>query len=666
MYNDLVQELSTNFIDYAVAVNSDRSIPNAADGLKPVAKRIIYGAYDCGFRADKPHVKNANIVGNVMSDYHPHGDSSIYGALVRLSQNWVMRYPLIDFHGSNGNIAGDGPAHYRYTEGRTSKLVEDGMLRGIKKGNVDYTDNYSETKKEPIELPSIFPNLLCNPNSGIGVALASNWGCANLGEVAQAIFDYLDNKEPILYGDFPTGGVIINKDVYKAIAQTGKGTVKIRGKAHFENNKIIFTEIPYGTNTEGLLSQVGEKCEKEDITGISDIRDESNKKGVRIVIECEKSINPEVVLEQLYSKTDFQTSFSYNQVALVNKTPTELNLKDCIKIYIEHNKKCLLRELEFDINKIKDRLHILEGLIKALDIIDDIIAMIKKSASSTEAKNILQERWGFSLEQSKAILDMRLAKLSKLEKNELINEQSDLLVQKEGLEKKLANPIPEIKSRLSDFTAKYDDSRRTELLQLETTASTAPAISESCTVSITSNFSVRKVSCKTKGLCIKTTTTSTIPVFTNLGQCYKLPVAQLTTTAQKISSLIKLKPGEEIIGVYNGTAPYLLFVTSAGIVKKTAAEEYTTTNKSCKAIKVREGDKIHCVLSIDDENIVFITQNSLGLKFSSTDVNPTGKTAQGVIGIKLEEGDKIEKVFADNEFDLPLGKRAGKGKKIDY
>ena len=276
--NDLVNELGTNFIEYAVAVNTDRAIPDAGSGIKPVARRILWAAFEGGRTFSKPHVKSGMIVGDVMGKYHPHGDSSIYGALVRLSQDWTMRYPLIDWHGNNGNIAGDGAAHYRYTESRLAKIAEDGLLAGIKKKNVDFMANYTDTLEEPITLPSIFPNLLCNPNTGIGVAMACNWAPHNLTEVAQAIYDYIDGKEPMLPGpDFPTGGIVINKNEIPVIMKTGHGSVKVRGRYKVDKNKIIFYEIPYGTTLEGLLTQVGEVCDAKEIEGITDIRDESNK-----------------------------------------------------------------------------------------------------------------------------------------------------------------------------------------------------------------------------------------------------------------------------------------------------------------------------------------------------------------------------------------------------
>ena len=394
MQNDLTKELSTNFIEYAVAVNTDRAIPDAKSGLKPVAKRILWSAYEEGRVSSKPHVKAARIVGDVMGRYHPHGDSSIYGAMVRLSQPWVMRYPLIDWHGNNGNIAGDGPAAARYTEARLSKIAEDGMLYGIKKNNVDFIPNYDETLEEPVTLPSIFPNLLCNPNTGIGVAMACNWAPNNLKDVARAINQYINNEkiDPV-FPDFPTGGLIINKDDIFKIMETGRGTIKIRARYNVEGNKLIFYEIPYGTTIEALIAEVGEACEEKDIEGISDIHDESSKK-IRIVVTCEKGIDPNFIATKLYAKTNFQTSFSYNQVALIDKTPTELNFKDAIKIYLDHNIECLIKECNFDLKKAKDRLEIVEGLLKATqnkNNLDNIIKLIKESSDKKEALSKLMD-----------------------------------------------------------------------------------------------------------------------------------------------------------------------------------------------------------------------------------------------------------------------------------
>lgn len=350
--HDIIQELHTNFIEYAVAVNTDRAIPDARDGLKPVAKRILYGAYITGRVNSKPHVKSARIVGDVMGTWHPHGDSSIYGAMVRLSQNWVLRYPLIDWHGNNGNIIGDGPAHMRYTEAKLAKISEDGLLTGLKKKNVDFIPNYDETEEEPVALPAIFPNLLCNPNSGIGVAMACNWAPHNLKEVADAIHAYAAGEEPMLPGpDFPTGGIIINKNDIPGIMKTGRGSVKIRSRYKIEKNSLVFYEIPYGTTIENLITEIGEVCNNKEVEGVADIRDESNKKGLRLVVECNPGVNPDAIANKLFAKTNLQNSFAYNQVALINKTPTEMNLKQCIKIYMEHNINCVIKETQFDLDR---------------------------------------------------------------------------------------------------------------------------------------------------------------------------------------------------------------------------------------------------------------------------------------------------------------------------
>ena len=712
MYNDIINELGTNFIEYAVAVNTDRSIPNATDGLKPVAKRIIYGAFDCGFKSDKPHVKCANIVGNVMADWHPHGDSSIYGALVRLSQPWVMRYPLIDFHGSNGNIDGDGPAAYRYTESKLAKLTEDGMLAGIKKKNVDFIPNYSETKEEPVELPAIFPNLLCNPNSGIGVAMASSWACHNLGEVAQAIYDYMDGKEPMLPGpDFPTGGIIINKDIVPSIMRTGHGSVKIRGKYDIEKTNIVFTEIPYGVGTEALMTQIGEACDSGDIVGISDIRNESNKKGFRLVIECEKNAAISTILNKLFAKTDLQTSFSYNQVALVDKTPTELNLKDCIKIYVDYNSKCIIREVAFDIKKTEDRLHIISGLLKALEVIDEIIATIKGSVSAAAAKEALMTQWKFTEEQAKAILDMKLSRLAKLEKVELETEEKELKALLITLKEIHDNPVPELRKRLEALVVKYGDARRTELTQITENKEEKEiqfVEPEKCVVVLTESGCIKRVPTSSfrtqkrngKGIksqdditsmVLRTNTIDSLMIFTDKGKMYRLlvndiPVGTNSSAGQSIRALVAMEPNENatvIYSIYRDTdAKYVLFVTKNGMVKKTALEEYIQTKKKTgiAAISIKDGDDLVSVSLVKDEPLILLTKNGMGIKFSSLDIGATSRVTAGVKGINLNADDSVvaalpvrdekdylaifgkngmAKKFASTE--LPLQKRSGKG-----
>ena len=713
MYNDLLNELSQNFIEYAVAVNTDRAIPDATSGLKPVAKRILYGAFDQGYAYAKPHVKCANIVGNVMADWHPHGDSSIYGALVRLAQPWVMRYPLIDFHGSMGNRDGDGPAAYRYTEARLSKITEEGLLAGIKKKNVDFIPNYSETKDEPVTLPSIFPNLLCNPNTGIGVAIACNWLPNNLQEVAQAIYDYMDGKEPILPGpDFPTGGLIINGNEVSNFAKTGRGTVKVRGKYNIEDNNIVFYEIPYGVATEALMEEIGKASDEGKIFGVKNIRNESNRKGFRLVIECEKGASLNQVINCLFKETNLQTSISYNQVALVDKTPTELSLKDCIKIYIEHNSECIEKETLFDKKKAEDKLEIVEGLLKALEDIDNIIALIKASESAAAAKVELSARYGFSEPQAKAIVEMRLGKLAGLEKIEIQNEKADLLNEIQGLDLILANIQAELRKRLEKIVATYGDNRRTEITQIADSTKEEEEIKyvepEKCVVIMTESGTIKRVPSSSyrvqkragKGIksqddivsvIIRTNTIDSLMVFTDKGKMYRLLVNDIPegTNASKgtpISALITMEPEEKpttIYSIYRDTdAKYVLFTTKRGLVKKTPLEEYINTKKKTGlgAITIKEGDELATVTLVKDEPLILVSANGMCIKFDSTDISATSRLTSGVKGMNIKDDDYIVAslplrdpadglgVFASKglakripQTDIPLQNRGGRG-----
>ena len=699
MENDILKELGTNFIEYAVAVNTDRAIPDAKSGLKPVAKRIIYGAFDCGFAYSKPHVKCANIVGNVMADFHPHGDSSIYGALVRLSQPWVMRYPLLDFHGSSGNIDGDGPAHYRYTEARLAKLTEEGLLAGIKKKNVDFIPNYSETKDEPITLPAIFPNLLCNPNSGIGVAMASNWLPHNLCEVADAIYAYMDGKEPTLPGpDFPTGGLIINKNELPGIIKTGRGSVKLRGQYKMEDNNIVFYEIPYGTATEALMSQIGEACENGTITGIENIRNESNRKGYRLVIECEKGASPARVLTLLFANTDLQVSISYNQVALVDKVPTELSLKDAIKIYVDHNKQCIERETLFDKAKAEARLEIIEGLLIALEDIDNIIALIRKSPSASDAKVALMNKYNFTESQAKAIIDMKLGRLANLEKVEVYNEKKELIELIGELDAILADLGAELRNRLREIVKSYGDARRTQITQIAEVSKEEKEIElvepEKCVVVMTESGLIKRVPVagfkvqKKAGKCVKskddiahavirTNTIDQLMIFTNLGKMYRLlvddiPTGTSATKGVMISSLIELEKDEKpqtIYSIYRETdAKYVLFVTKNGIVKKTTLDEYVKTKKKSgiQAITTKEGDSLAFVTLIKDEQLMLVTKKGQVLRFESNEISASGRMTMGVKGINLADGDEVVSALAvrDTTDSLAIFTEYGLGKKV--
>ena len=700
MFNDLTKELGQNFIEYAVAVNSDRAIPDAKSGLKPVAKRIIYGTFDQGHSSAKPHVKCADIVGKVMGEWHPHGDSSIYGALVRLAQPWVMRYPLIDFHGSMGNRDGDGPAAYRYTEARLGKLAEDGMLCGIKKNNVDYMPNYSETKDEPITLPSLFPNLLCNPNTGIGVAVACNWAPHNLGEVAQAIYDYMDGKEPTLPGpDFPTGGMIINKNAIPIIMKTGKGSVKIRGKYNIEDNNIVFYEIPYGIGTEDLMNEIGAAADEGKINGIKNIRNESNrKKGFRLVIECDKGASIATIINLLFKETSLQTSFSYNQVALIDKTPTELTLKDCIKIYVDHNKACICREAHYDYDKAMAKLEVIEGLLKALEDIDNIIAVIKASASAAAAKTALMEKYAFTEPQAKAIVDMKLGKLAGLERIEIENEKKELLSTLEDLEAILQNLGGELRLRLAELVKKYGDARRTELCQVADSTKEEKEIEfvepEKCVVVMTEGGTIKRIpqssfrtqKRNTKGIktqeditscVIRTNTIDSLMIFTNQGNMYRLlvdniPVGTNVSKGTPITGLVEMEENEKptvIYSIYRDTdAKYILFVTKNGLVNKTSLEEYTKTKKKSGilAINIKDNDELASVFLVKDEDIVLITELGNAIRFNSMEVGATSRATSGVKGIGLKEGDAVSVALPihDTKDELGIFFSSGMGKKI--
>ena len=674
--SDLIQELGTNFIEYAAAVNTDRAIPDARDGLKPVAKRILWDAYTNKFTYNKPHVKAARIVGDTLSKWHPHGDSSVYGAMVRLSQPWVMRYPLIDWHGSNGNIAGDGPAAARYTEARLAQISEDGLLNHVKENNVDFIPNYDETLDEPVCLPSAFPNLLCNPNSGIGVAMACNWAPHNLTDVANAIYSYMDGGIPYLPGpDFPTGGVIINgKDIPK-IYETGHGSIKVRARYKVENNKIIFYEVPYGETIEGLLTELGEVCEKKEIEGIIDAHDESNKKGIRIVIEVGRGMAPESIAEKIYAKTNFQTSFSFNQVALVNKTPTELGLKDCCRIYIEHNKECLIKELNFNLTKATDRLEIVEGLLKALEDIDNIIKLIKSSEDSSTAKERLIDKYNFTENQAKAILAMRLSSLTKLDSIELNKEAEELNEKIKNINAILSDEqlqLDHIKIRLEELVKKYGDERKTEIINIEIKTETKEkkeVIPEDVVVVLTQGGDIKripKMSFKiqhknTKGIksidekilsSFATNTMDTVMIFTSTGKMYKIPVDKIPVGDNKskginLNSIFTFEKDEKLQAAINlkdnTNAEYAVFFTKQGLIKKTELNEYKNLKKNTgsQAIKLKENDELVNVTFLKDEDVLVLTQKGMSIKFETKTISPIGRVTTGRKAIKLEEGDSV-------------------------
>ena len=698
----LEHEMPQNFIDYAIATITDRALPSVEDGMKPVHKRIIYGAYASGRTSNKPYIKNAGIVGEVMGTYHPHGDASIYDALVRLSQEWSMRYPLIDFHGNKGSIIGDGPAAYRYTEGRLAKIAEDGMLDGINKNNVPFVLTYDDRNEEPAILPSIFPNLICNPNSGIGVGMACKWGCHNLREVEKAILAYMNGEEPTLPGpDFPTGGVVINKNDFAKIMKTGKGSVKVRAKYSVKGQVITITEIPYEVTTEAIMKEIQELTEKENF-GISEATDLTNNKGIKIIIKCNKDANPEVVMRKLFGKSrTLQKSFAYNQVALVDKTPTLLNLNDCCKAYVEHNTNCIRREIEFDLDAAEARLHIVEGLLIALEDIDNVIQLIKKSEDSTHAASALCSKYGLDEVQTKSILAMRLSSLAKLEKIELEQEKKELIDKIADMKAILADveKIKDIiKERLHKIVEKYGDDRRTELLQLDTPTKEEKEIvyvePEKCIVTMTESGLIKRIPAasfrtqrkngkgvKTTGditvATIRTNTIDSLMIFTNKGKMYRvlvdnIPVGTNTSVGTSVHALVEMEPGEEpslIYSIVHGTdAKYVLFVTQNGVIKKTSLEEFTKTRKrtGLAAINLAEGDHIVSVSLLSEEDIVIMTRQGMGIKFKSTDVSPTGRTAAGVKGINLNPEDYVVAALPIRDANDSLGifNVNGSGKKI--
>ena len=704
---DLCKELNDNFLRYAEATNSDRAIPDATSGLKPVARRILWMMHDNGFTSSKPHKKCAKTVGEVMGRVHPHGDSSIYEAMVRLSRSWTLRYPLIDFHGNNGNIAGDGAAAPRYTESRLSKIAEDGMLDGLKKKVVDFQPNYSEDEEEPITLPSLMPNLLVNPNRGIGVSLACNWLPHNLTEVCDAILRTLKGEivDTLPGPDFPTGGIVINKDELASAYKTGKGRAIVRGRYKIEergrHKLIVFYEIPYDVTTEKLLEQINEYCEKEQIEDINEIRDESGKKGLRIVIEIDKDINEEKIVNKLFKGTDLQKSCSFNQVALIKKIPTLLNLKDCINVYINHQIDIIQREYKFDLEKAKARLHIVEGLLIALEDIDNVIALIKKSKSAAAAKDSLMAKYNLSEIQAKAILDMKLAKLAKLEKIELENEKKELMSLIEKIEFILSSEEEQkniLYDKLNTFKLKYGDARRTDLTQITITKEEKEietVVPEDVVVVTTENGYIKKVpkaSFRTqnrggKGVktqadvtkdIIRTNTIDNLLVFSNLGKMYKIlvddiPTGNNTAKGVTINSLIPtMANGEKPVFISSmnrdNDKKYIIFITKNGVVKKSLITEYDTKKKTgVIAIKLRENDVIADIAFAENEDMIIISKQGMVIRFNSSEVPATTRATMGVKGIALKEGDQVARAVMITNDDKYLGVvyKDGCGKKVD-
>ena len=718
----IIQEVEQSFLDYSLSVITDRAIPSAEDGLKPVARRILWDMFDKGYMNNKKFVKCAQPVGDTMGRFHPHGDSSIYGALVWLSQPWNMRYPLISFHGNNGSRDGDEPAAYRYTECKLSKEGEE-MLADIKKNTVDWASAYTDEEDEPVYLPGRIPNLIVNGTSGIAVAMACSFAPHNMNEVMEAIKYALANPNCkidellnfIKGPDFPTGGLIINKDELATAYKTGKGRARIRGEYVVETkagkDSIVFTSIPYKVSKENLAIEIDKLCEAGSIEGISAIRDESNKDGVRFVVELAKGVSAEPIIAKLFKMTQLENTYSINQVALVDKKPRLLNIKQLIEIYIEHQRDVLLRKTKYEADKIQARIHILEGLLIALEDIDNVITLIKKSENAAAAKVSLMSVYNLSEAQAKAILDMKLSRLAKLEKIEIQKEKEELEKEFERLSLILKDPSDELMKIFDEIKTKYGDNRKTTITQVSTTKEEKEiefVEPEKCVVVMTEGGLIKRVpstSFKTqkrngKGVktqdditsaVIRTNTIDSLMIFTDKGKMYRLlvndvPVGNNTTKGQSIKSLIAMDTDENptvIYSIYRDTdAKYVMFVTKNGLVKKTSLEEYVKTKKKTgiTAISLKEDDALATVFLVKDEPIVLLTNNGMGIKFSSMEIAATSRNTSGIKGITLSEDDYVVAglpvrnskdslaIFSTNGLskkisldDLMIQKRAGKG-----
>ena len=690
---DLKKTMEKSYIDYAMSVIASRALPDVRDGLKPVQRRVLYSMAELNNGPDKPHRKSARIVGDTMGKYHPHGDSSIYGALVNMAQRWSMRYMLVDGHGNFGSIDGDGAAAMRYTEARLSKISVE-MLADIYKDTVNFIPNFDETEKEPTVLPARFPNLLVNGGTGIAVGMATNIPPHNLREVIAAVVKIIDNQveegrqtsmEEILQiikgPDFPTGAEILGTRGIEEAYRTGRGKIRVRAVTNIEtapNGKshIIVTELPYLVNKARLIEKIAELVKTTKIDGITGITDESNREGIRINIELRRDVNANVLLNQLLKHTQLQDSFGVIMLALVNNEPKVLNILQMLEYYLDHQKDVVTRRTKYDLNKAEERAHILEGLLKALDHIDEVIRIIRGSANVAEAKRVLMERFELTDPQAQAIVDMRLRALTGLEREKLENEYKELETKIAELRAILADEnklLSVIKKEILVISEKYGDDRRTKI-GFEDDMSVEDLISDDDTVIAMTNLGyIKRMSVDNfksqnrggkgiKGMqtidedfiedLLMTTNHHYIMFFTNTGRCYRIkayeiPEAGRTARGTAIVNLLQLQPGEKVTAAIPmreiDDDKYLFMATKGGMVKKTRMCEYSNMRKTgLQAILLREGDELIEVKVTDNtEDIFLATKFGMSIRFKETDARITGRVSYGVIGMKLDEGDEV-------------------------
>ena len=686
---NIEEEMQKSFISYAMAVIIDRALPDVRDGLKPVHRRILYSMDEQGFTSDKPFHKSARIVGDVLGKYHPHGDSSVYDAMVRLAQDFNTRYMLVEGQGNFGSVDGDSAAAMRYTEARLSRLSSE-MLADINKNTVDFGPNFDETLMQPKVLPCRFPNLLVNGSGGIAVGMATNIPPHNLGEVIDAYVAMIDNRditveELMAYipgPDFPTGATIMGTAGIRQAYRTGRGKIVVRAKAEIEEmhggkSRIVVTEIPYQVNKARLVEKIAELVHEKRVEGITDLRDESDRNGMRIVIELKKDVNANVVLNQLYKHTQMQDTFGVIMLALVDGEPKVLNLREMLSHYLAFQEEVVTRRTQYDLDRAKERLHILEGLIIALDNIDEVVEIIKKSPSSPVAKERLCERFGFSEKQAQAILDMRLARLTGLERDKILDEHGELVKIVAHYEAVLADEgllLGIIKEEILEVRRKYADPRRTEIALAADDIDLDDIIQEEeMAVTLTHLGYCKRIALDTyraqnrggKGILgqatreedfvehlFVTSTHSEVMFFTNTGRafklkCYNIPEAGRTAKGTAIVNLLQLQGGEKITAMFPVTAQaegeYLVFATRGGVIKKTPMSDFSNIRKGgLIAVGLREGDElIGVMLSTGDDEFLVGTRRGKCIRFHEDDVRAMGRTATGVRSILLDEGDEV-------------------------